>query len=216
MSIVATLIDNALHQRQFVEPTATARFALTAAALAFALAVVRRAGVVGTSRALVGLPLALLLLGYASLHSERVLLDLTLPAAAVLAMLSAIRGYDGARRWLLAQRGEPETGTHALWVRAPQPASEDIERAMQDAAARCVATTSGWLEACPGALLPPVWVLWGLPDTAAVQAVRGQLAQRAPGLRAGSFVVDDTAEACLQRALAAAAPAEPRSQGLLT
>ncbi len=210
VDILATLIDNALHRRQLVELGAGARFALTVAAIALALAVVRHAGIVGTSRALVGLPLALLLLGYASLHSERVFLDLSLPAAAVLAMLAAIRFYDAARRWLLAQSEEPAMGSHALWVSAPHPASEDIERAVLDAAARCGGTTSGWLEACPGALLPPVWVLWDLPDAALAGAVRERLARRAPGLRGGSFVIDAAAEACLQRALSAAAAGAPK------
>ena len=85
VDILATLIDNALHGRQFIVVTPATRLALALAALATAAAIVALGRASSIRFATVALPAVLALVGYASLHSERVYFDLTIPAATALA-----------------------------------------------------------------------------------------------------------------------------------
>ena len=206
LDILATLIDNALHGRRYTELSPLQRFGLTLLALAGAVWAARRSGVAGTSRVLLGLPLGLLAIGYASLHSERWLLDLTLPAAVALLYLSALRTHDALRRRLLGQDGPPPAGRWALWARAPQGGHEAIERHLLDAvAAEPGASASAWQDDCGRAGQPALWVVWNLASPGRAQALRQQLAARlGPSADLGPFEIQAATDGGLHRALAAA------------
>jgi CHASE2 domain-containing sensor protein len=209
--ILATLIDNALHQRAVAELSAAQRFVLTVGALALAVWVARRAGVAGTSRVLVVLPLALLALGWASLHTERWWLDLTLPAAVALLYLSALRGHDALRRRWLGLQQAPTPGCHALWLRCPGD-GEQLERRLLDAVATTPGTAaSAWQDVCgvvgaaPTPALPAVWVVWQLADRAQAEAFQCRLAAWLPTAECGHFTATAAPDGGLHAALAEAA-----------
>jgi hypothetical protein len=202
LDILATLIDNALHERTVQILTATQRMVLAAMSLALAAWAARRAGVAGTSRALVGLPLLLMALGYASLHTERWWLDLSLPAAAVLLYLSAIKGFDALRRHLWRAQVAGPVGARALWVQAPRQQAEQAERCLLDALAYQPGQRfSCWQDSSGGGLLPTVWVAWPLADAPALDDLQQALQSAAPRLRCGAFFIDAGAAAGLAAAL---------------
>lgn len=204
LDILATLIDNALHQRAYAELSPLQRFGLTVLALAAAVWAARRSGVAGTSRVLLGLPLGLLAVGYASLHSERWLLDLTLPAAVALLYLSALRSHDALRRRLLGLDGAPSAGRWALWARAAQGGHEAIERRVLDAVAgEPGAAASAWVDDCGRAGQPALWVVWNLATPARAQALRQQLGAVLGGrAELGLFEIASATDGGLHRALA--------------
>lgn len=216
LDILATLIDNALHDRQFHELSGPQRFALTLAGLALALWAARRAGVDGTARVLVQLPLAMLLLVWLSLHTERWLLDLMLPAASVLLYLSLLRSYDGLRRRTLGLHEQaPPPGSWAVWLRARRDRDEQIERAVLDIAASAGLEASACADAC-GLVddrggLPSLWVLWRLPDRATGAALCQRLQSDWPMLASGLFSVQPGADHGLYAALAQSLPAPAAS-----
>lgn len=204
LDILATLIDNALHERAYAELSPVQRFGLTVLALAAAVWAAQRSGVAGVSRLLVGLPTGLLAIGYASLHSERWLLDLTLPAAVALFYLSALGSHDALRRRMLGWDGVPKAGRWALWMRARSGCNEAIERHLLDAVAAWPETSaSAWREGCGGKGQPPVWVVWNLATADQADALSRRLqAAMGTAVAVRPFEVQDTVDGGLHRALA--------------
>jgi adenylate cyclase len=173
VDILATLIDNALHQRHYTELPPAARWALCVAALALAWGVVRRGRAGASTRALWLLPSALMAIGWASLHSERYFLDLTLPAGSALTFLSFVALFDKWRRHHLG--GTPCAGTAIVCASASMHA-EPLERAVLDAAALHGARVTGATSTSgEHGQTHTVWVLWRLPDAAVARALSVQL-----------------------------------------
>jgi len=203
LDILATLIDNALHERTVRELTALQRALLSAVALALAVCAARRAGVAGTSRPLVALPLLLMALGYASLHTERWWLDLSLPAAAALLYLSLLKGFDALRRhvWRAEQAGPP--GAQALCVLVPKAHAEQAERALLDVlAAHPGWRLSQWQDTSGGAALPTVWALWPQQHGQDAQALVHTLASSTPSMSTEPFTIAPGLASGLPTALA--------------
>lgn len=181
VDVLATLIDNALHQRAYHELGASWRFILAVATLAVAWALVKQGSAGATRRALVLLPPLLLAVGYASLHTERVYLDLMLPATLALGFLSGVSLLDALRCWWLGRAAQQATGPQALACGAPAEAAEWLERAVFDCAAREGLHVSGCRAVSGDAGgLQGLWVLWGLADEAVAVRVAGDLRQRVP------------------------------------
>lgn len=117
IEVLATLVDNALHQRHILELPLWAQ-----AALAMALCLL--IALIGHWRSLsaidpwmVGLPLGLTAISYLSLHSDRVFLDLHLASAWALAFMALLRLWQGLRleHWCsLPAAGLPQQGLLAL------------------------------------------------------------------------------------------------------
>lgn len=208
VDILATLIDNALHQRAVLEPPALWRWLMCAGALSLAWAAVRHGRAGSTGHALWALPVLLLLLAYASLHGEVFYLDLTLPATAALTFLSAVKGHDALRRWRFGQREDAHAGPWAVAFGGPAALAEDMERAVFDLAAVSACTVSGGA-AGSGDLgaSHAVWALWALPDAAAAQQLAQALRQAVPLAWSTVFAVGAMPQQDLYLALAATVPA---------
>lgn len=173
VDILATLIDNALHQRHFRELPAGLRWALGVAALALAWWLVRRGHAGASRRALWALPLLLMAVGWASLHSEWLYLDLALPATVALAFLTLVVVLDGWRR--LHFGGAPVPGL-ALVCGSTAAAAEELERAVFDAAARLgLRVGGGHADSGEHGGLHSVWTLWAVPDAATASALAAAL-----------------------------------------
>ena len=116
---LATAIDNALNQRHLGE-LSRALQATLAIGLCVALAVwVRWRGVASLDAALFALPVALLVLSYASLNLLGIFIDLYLPAALALLFLAALRTWNNLRRahWCDWQSSRHAADTSlALWA----------------------------------------------------------------------------------------------------
>lgn len=100
VEVLATAIDNALHQRDVAELPRWAQ-ALIAMAICALLALVlqfRSVVSVDPNLLLVGLPALLMLIGYVSLQVSPVFLDLQLPAGLILVFLALTRYWTGLRR----------------------------------------------------------------------------------------------------------------------
>lgn len=207
VDILATLIDNALHGRRFDELSATLRWLLSAFALLLAWAVVRRGSTDATSRALWGLPLVLLAIGYASLHTETMYVDLTLPATAALAFLSAVKLHDTLRLRLCGLRPDSIAGPRAIVFGGPAAQAERLERAVLDAAAGSRLRVTG-SKAAGGAhgTAHAVWVLWALPNAVAAERLETTLRQSVPLAWCRSFEVGSSPHRDLFLAVAEALP----------
>jgi adenylate cyclase len=207
VDILATLIDNALHQRNLGEVSAEWRWGVSVAALLFAWAVVRRGSAAATARALWALPLCLLTIGYASLHSESIYLDLSLPATAVLTFLSAVKLHDALRRRVFGLRSGAIAGPRALICAGPSGQCEQIERAVLDVAARLDRPVTG-LAAAAGDCGPvsSTWVLWALPDATASDALAAALGHAVPQAWCRGFDVGIDPQRDLHAALAGPPP----------
>jgi hypothetical protein len=200
VDILATLIDNALHQRHLRELPAALRWALGVAALALAWWLVRRGQAGASRRALWALPLLLMAVGWASLHGESLYLDLALPATVALAFLTLVVVFDGWRR--LHFGGAPVAGP-ALVCGGPAATAEQLERAVFDAAAHHgLVVSGGSADSGDHGTLHGVWTLWGLPDAATATTLAAHLS--APWCRV--FTAGDTP---LRDALAATATSLP-------
>lgn len=211
VDILATLIDNALHQRSFSEVPLPLRWVLSAAALLLAWAVVRRGRADATSRALWGLPVLLIAIGFASLHSESLYVDLSLPATAVLTFLSVVKLHDGLRRRLFGLRSCAQAGPLAIACGGPSEQAELIERTVLDIAARWRLSVSG-TKALSGASgeAHSLWTLWGLLDAQSVESVEQSLRQTLPTAWFQVFDVGAEPQRDLFRALTRALPSQVR------
>ncbi len=212
VDMLATLIDNALHQRSFDELPAWLRWVLGALALSLAWAIVRRGRAGATGRALWALPMLLLAVGYASLHSERVYLDLSLPAAAALTFLSAVTLHQAWRRRRLGRAAGDTAGPWAVACGGPEAESERVERAVSDLAARwgrCI--SGGAVDSGYGAAAHAGWALWGLPDAASAAEAEALLRSAVPGAWCRSFAVGAEPQRDLLLTLAQALPSLPES-----
>jgi adenylate cyclase len=209
VDILATLIDNALHQRSYDELPAALRWLLTAAALLLAWAVVRRGQADATKRALWGLPLLLLAIGYASLHSEVLYVDLSLPATAVLSFLSAVKLHDTGRRRLFGLRADACSGARAVVCGGPADHGERLERAVFDLAARWQLAVTG-SNAASGECGAghSIWVLWGMPDAPSSGLVVEAMCRAVPSTWCHGFAVGAEPRRDLFLAVASAMPAE--------
>jgi len=208
VDILATLIDNALHRRSYGEVPPALRWLLSAGALLLAWSVVQRGRAGATGRALWGLPLLLMAIGYASLHSEAIYLDLSLPATAVLTFLSAVKLHDALRCRAFGRKAGAAIGPHALACGGAAAHSEQIERAVFDVAAQWrLAVTGGRAASGACAAAHSLWVLWGVPDAATAGRVSKALRLALPRAWCHDFVVGAEPQRDLFRALADAAPA---------
>ncbi|MFO1329829.1 MAG: CHASE2 domain-containing protein [Rubrivivax sp.] len=210
IDVLATLVDNALHQRAYAELPPAGRLALAAAALALAWAAVRRGSAGATRRALLGLPALLLVLGWASLHTEAVLLDLALPAGLCLSFLSTVALHDALRARLHGVDVAAPRGPLALACGAPAEAAERLERAVMDEAAAAGLRVSGGPAAsgdcgCAQAL----WVVWALADHAAAAALADRLRGAVPGTWNTIFEPGPEPQRALHRTVAATLPGAP-------
>ena len=203
VDILATLIDNALHQRWYREIDAGWRFALALAALAIAWRATRWRAASATQVALIVLPICLVTLGYASLHTEWLYLDLMLPAGVALSFLSLVKLHDTVRRHGFGLRDVPEAGRHALATGSAARCAEQLERQVFDLAGRHGLGVSGGVntagiwgdgDSC--------WALWNL-DAADAAAFAAALRAAIPGAWALPFVVSSEPQHDLHRALGA-------------
>ena len=203
VDILATLIDNALHQRWYREIDAGWRFALALAALAVAWRATRWRAASATQVALIVLPICLVTLGYASLHTEWLYLDLMLPAGVALSFLSLVKLHDTVRRHGFGLRAVPAAGRHALATGSAARCAEQLERQVFDLAGRHGLVVSGGVntagiwgdgDSC--------WVLWNL-DAADAAAFAVALRAAIPGAWALPFVVSSEPQHDLHRALGA-------------
>jgi hypothetical protein len=209
VDILATLIDNALHHRSYAELPPSARWIFSAAALLLAWFVVRRGRAGATSKALWGLPLLLLALGYISLHSEVFFVDLTMPAAAVLTFLSAVKLHDALRCRLFGLRSQDNPGPHALACGASSEQSERVERIVLDTAAQWhLRVTGGRAVSGACASVHSLWVLWGLPSAQASSDSGRALTNALPGAWCRPFKVGPSPQQNLFQALADASPSQ--------
>ena len=201
VDILATLVDNAIHRRWYREPGAVLRFLLALGALAAAWQATRRRAASATQFALIALPIGLVLLGYASLHSERLYLDLMLPAGIALTFLSGVKAHDSVRRLVFGLRSGPETGRLALATGSAAACAEQLERQVFDLASRRGLKVSGGVHTSgnwgPG---DSCWVLWNL-DEAAAQAIGTALHASIPAAWTVPFAVKDDAQSELHFAL---------------
>ncbi len=208
VDILATLIDNALHQRWYREIDAGWRFALALAALAIAWRATRWRAASATQLALIVLPVCLVALGYTSLHTEWLYLDLMLPAGVALSFLSLVKLHDTVRRHGFGLRAVPEAGRHALATGSAARCAEQLERQVFDLAGRHGLKVSGGVntagiwgdgDSC--------WALWNL-DAADAAAFGAALRAAIPGAWALPFEVSSDAQHDLHRALGARAVIE--------
>jgi hypothetical protein len=208
VDILATLIDNALHQRAVLELQPSWRWLLCIAALALAWSAVRHGRAGSTGHALWALPMLLMALAYASLHSEVLYLDLTLPATAALTFLSAVKGHDALRRVRFGHADDAGSGPWAVACGAASAQAEDIERAVFDMAAAAACSVSGGAaDSGDNGAGHAVWALWALPDAAAAERVARALRQAVPLAWSTAFAVGAVPQHDLYRALASAVPA---------
>ncbi len=203
VDILATLIDNAIHHRWYREPGPLLRFGLALAALALAWQATRRRAAGATQIALLALPLALVTIGYASLHTEWLYLDLMLPAGIALTFLSAVKLIDTCRRHVFGLSERPAAGCFALAVGSVVACAEQLERQVFDVAARRKLEVSGgvhsagaWGRGDAG------WVIWGLTATDA-EAIGAALRRAIPAAWVTRFAVGDDPERDRHAALAA-------------
>ena len=203
VDILATLIDNALHQRWYREIDAGWRFALALAALAIAWRATRWRAASATQVALIVLPICLVTLGYASLHTEWLYLDLMLPAGVALSFLSLVKLHDTVRRHGFGLRDVPEAGRHALATGSAARCAEQLERQVFDLAGRYGLSVSGgvntagiWGDA------DSCWALWNL-DAAEAAGFAAVLRAAIPGAWAVAFAVSGEPQHDLHRALGA-------------
>lgn len=207
VDILATLIDNALHRRFYRELTPAWRFVLSAAALMLAWTFTRRGSAGATQSALFGLPLMLVALAYASLHSEAFYLDLMLPAGLALSFLSGVSAFDALRRRLLGRAADRAGGPMALACGSASDSAERLERALFDHAAREGLHISGGRSAAgDGGRCHALWVLWGLADAAAAQRASQSIERAVPRGWTRPFVVGAEPQDDLLRALGEGLP----------
>lgn len=202
VDILATLVDNALHKRWYREIAPPARFALALAALLVGWRATRKRAASATQIALIVLPVCLVAIGYASLHTEWVYLDLMLPAAVALTFLSIVKLHDTVRRHVFGLRMPPLAGTQALAVGSAARSAEQLERAVFDVAGRRglavsggVNTAGAWGEA------DSCWVLWNL-DATAMQEIARSLGEAVPSAWTCAVAVGNDAERDVHEALA--------------
>lgn len=218
VDILATLIDNAIHQRWYREPAPMLRFVLALAALALAWQATRRRAAGATQGALIALPIGLTLLGYASLHSQWLYLDLMLPAGMALTFLSVVKLHDALRRRVFGLNTRPGAGRRALATGSPARWAEQLERQVFDLAGRHGLAVSGGLHTAGAwGRADSCWVLWNL-DEAAVRGLGATLRRKTPAAWTVPFEVTDDAQRDLHLALGrgtgAAAPGDELSRGL--
>ena len=207
VDILATLIDHAIHRRWYREPAPLLRFGLALAALALAWQATRRRAAGATQGALIALPIGLTLLGYASLHSQWLYLDLMLPAGMALTFLSVVKLHDALRRRLFGLNTRPGAGRSALATGSPARWAEQLERQVFDLAGRHGLAVSGGLHTAGAwGRADSCWVLWNL-DPAALPGLDGSLRRANPAAWTLPFEVTDDAQRDLHLALARACPA---------
>jgi adenylate cyclase len=201
VDILATLIDNALHGRQFVVVTPGLRLALALAALGAAAAIVALGRASSIRLATVGLPALLAVVGYASLHSERVYLDLAIPAAIALSYLSGIRIYEALRTRRFRLQEPPSPGTWAVVCVASAQLAERFQwRVFDVAAARLWSVVT--LAPASERVLASSWALLGIGDRKAAEAQIRSLGRSDPDVSCRAFEVTERFPECLYRTLA--------------
>lgn len=201
VDILATLIDNALHERQFVVVTPAIRLAMALAALAAAAAIVALGRASSIRFATLGLPALLALVSYASLHSERVYLDLAVPAAIALSYLSAIRIYESLRARRFRLREAPSPGTWAVACVGSTRIAERFQwRVFDVAAARLWSVVS--LASASEIVLASAWALVGIRDRDSAEAQIRALGRTDPDVACRAFEVTERFPECLYRTLA--------------
>lgn len=207
VDMLATLIDNALHQRSFDELPPWLRWTLVALALGLAWAIVARGRAGAGRRALWALPLLLLLIGYASLHSERLYLDLSLPATAALTFLSAVAVHQAWVRQRLGRGADDAAGPFAVACGGPAAEAERVERAVCDLAARWgLKVSGGAVDSGDAAGAHAAWALWALPDAATAAEAETLLRRALPAGWCRSFAVGAEPQRDLFQTLAQALP----------
>lgn len=207
VDVLATLIDNTLHQRSYTELTPAQRWALCIAVLLLCWGIVRRGHAGDTGAMLIGLPVLLLGVGWASLHSERVFLDLSLPATAALAYISIVKLHDAGRRRALGVDADDSTGPFALVCGGRREQAEHIERVVFDLAAHWrLSVSGGEMASGDNGALHAIWSLWGLPDTALAERVGRQFRDAVPAAWCHTLAVGNEPQRDLFLALARAAP----------
>ena len=202
VDILATLIDNALHQRWYREVPPVLRFVLALGALALGWAATRRRAASTTQFALVALPICLMAIGFASLHTEWLYLDLMLPAGVALTFLSLVKLHDTLRRHVFGLREPPRPGTQALAVGTAARDAEQLERHVFDMAGHAGLAVSGGVHTA-GAWgdSDSCWVLWNLDDASA-EALASRLRSAVPAAWAVQLDVGDDAQHDVHQALA--------------
>ena len=205
VDILATLIDNALHGRSVNELPPLWRWVLCVAALALAWLTVRHGRAGSSAHALWALPTLLMALAYASLHSEVIYLDLTLPATAALSFLSAVKLHDLLRR---VRFGQPDDACYGPWAVAcggSAAQAEDIERAVFDVAAVSASLVSGGAASSgDNGSCHASWTMWALPDARAANEIEQALHKAAPQAWRVAFAVGRTPQHDLHQAMACA------------
>jgi adenylate cyclase len=202
VDILATLIDNAMHQRSYREPGPALRFALTLAALAIAWQATRRRAAGATQIALIALPIGLVLLGHASLHSEWLYLDLMLPAGLALTFLSVVKLHDTLRRQVFGLRSAPIAGHCALATGGEARCAEQLERQVFDLAGRHGLAVSGGVHTAGSwGAGDSCWVLWDI-DPALAARFGTALRAAIPAAWVVRFMVSADAERDRHAALA--------------
>jgi CHASE2 domain-containing sensor protein len=201
--VLATLIDNALHDRAFATTTPAIRLASSLLALAAAVAWGRARPI---RVATLIIPMLLILIGYASLHSERVYIDLAMPAAIAIAYLSAIRLYESLRGWFFRLRSPPPDGSWSVACVAPETRAEHFQWRVFDAAAE-----RGWrvlsLVPIADSVVLPTWALVRIASHADAEAQAARFALADPTVWCAPYQVSAQFPACLYRALAERAAA---------
>jgi len=201
VDILATLIDNALHERQFIVVTPATRLALALAALATAAAIVALGRASSIRFATVALPALLALVGYASLHSERVYFDLMIPAAIALTYLSAIRMYESLRTRRFRLKQAPAAGTWAVVCEGSERIAERFQWRIFDVAAARLWSVVALAPASEN-LLAWSWALVGIGGRDAAEAQVRAFGRTDPAISCRAFEVTDRFPQCLYRTLA--------------
>ena len=201
VDILATLIDNALHEREFVVVTPAIRLALALTALAAAALIVARGKSSSIRFATLGLPALLALVGYASLHTERAYLDLAVPAAIALTYLSTIRLYETVRARRFRLLRSPTAGTWAVACVGSARIAERFQwRVFDVAAARLWSVVT--LAPASENVLATSWALVGIRDQRTAEAQIKAFGRTDADVSCRAFEVTDRFPECLYRTLA--------------
>ena len=201
VDILATLIDNALHERQFFVVTPALRLALALAALALAALIVARGRTSSIRLATFGLPALLGLIGYASLHTERVYLDLAVPAAIALSYLSIVRLYEAARARAFRLREAPAPGTWAVVCIGTAHLAERFQWRVFDAAAARRWRVVNLVPASAG-VVQPAWALACIANQDAADEQARAFGRSDPDVWCRTLEITDRFPECLYRTLA--------------
>ena len=200
VDILATLIDNAIHARAFAPLTPWLRFGMAMLALGAAAAIVFRGRLSSIRIATFFLPALFATVGFVSLHSERVYLDLAMPAAIALTFLSGVGLYDALRARVFRIDRMPGEGTWGVACVGSDRTAERFQWCLYDAAAKSRCQVSA-LGRANESIIAPAWSVVGLADHDAAERLAAALPGRT-GTWCRPFRASGRFPECLYRALA--------------